>query len=346
MKIAIIGAGMAGLGAARTLQQNGHDVSLFDKGASVGGRVGTRRFEYNGATTFFDHGAQNVKSQNTALESELGRIGFNQRVFIDVPVCLHDEDRVLAPDKNANAEPKWTTQNGMKNLPHALSEGLNVHLNVRVSRLEENADGLTLRDENNRVLDVCERAIITLPAPQAAGLLANSSLRDDVSARIATLRSVEYSRCLSVLLGFDFATELDWYALLAQDRQSPLLWLACENAKSGFVPPDQTAFVAQLGDAISCELYESDDAEIVRQTLLWLQRIDGRLVAPSRSLVKRWKFSQPKNPIGFADANAPADRVLVCGDGLSKGRVTAAWDSGVEAAQWLIRGHDRRLKHD
>lgn len=333
MKIAIIGAGMAGLGAARTLQQNGHDVTLFDKGAGVGGRVGTRRFEHNGATTFFDHGAQNIKSQNTSLENALQRIGFNQRVFIDAPVCLRDEDRVLEADARANEETKWTTRNGMRNLPRALAEGLNIHLNVRVTRLEENDEGLILCDENNRVLDVCERAIITIPAPQAADLLANSSLREDVAARVAALRSVEYSRCLSVLLRFDFDFDRDWYALLAQDRENPLLWLACENAKNGFVSPNQTALVAQLGDAKSCELYDSDDAEIVRQTLSWLQRLDKRLVAPSLSFVKRWRYSQPKNSIAFADANAARDRVLVCGDGLSKGRVTAAFESGEAAAR-------------
>ena len=335
MKIAIIGAGMTGLGAARTLVSNGHDVTLFDKGASVGGRVGTRRFETDGRITYFDHGAQNVKSENTDLENELQRIGFDNRVFIKSPTRLRAEDRVLDVDESANREAKWTTRDGMKNLPHALAKSLNVKLNVRVARLEE-SDRVTLFDDEDRVLDVCERAIITLPAPQAADLIECSALLENPRARIEALRSVEYSRCLSVLLSFDFATELDWYALLAQNRDDPLLWLACENAKNGFVPNATTAFVAQLGDAISCELYESDDAEIVRQTVSWLQRIDRKFVAPSQSFVKRWKFSQPKNPLVFSDANSTEDRVLVCGDGLSKGRVTAAWDSGVQTARYLI----------
>ena len=334
MKIAIIGAGMAGLGAAQTLVDGGHEVVLFDKGAIVGGRVGTRRLEQTGVVTRFDHGAQNVKSENTSLENELQRIGFQDRVFIDVPVCLRDEDRVLEPDARANAEPKWTAKNGLRSLPHALSQGLNVKLNVRVARIEESAN-LTLFDDEDRVLDLCERAIVTLPAPQAADLLKNSALQNDVINRVVALRSVEYTRCLSVLLQFDFEFDLDWYALLAQDRAAPLFWLACENAK-GFAPVGKTALVAQLGDAISCELYDANDAEIVRRTVAWLQQIDRRFIAPTQSFVKRWKFSQPKNPIRFKDANAPQDRVLVCGDGLSKGRVTAAFDSGIEAARFLL----------
>ena len=52
--IAIIGAGMSGIVAARTLTQAGHHVEVFEKSQGVGGRMSTRE------TTFgnFDHGAQ------------------------------------------------------------------------------------------------------------------------------------------------------------------------------------------------------------------------------------------------------------------------------------------------
>ena len=52
--IAIVGAGMAGLTAARPLSSRGHSVTVVDKGRSVGGRLATRRL--GGAT--LDHGAQ------------------------------------------------------------------------------------------------------------------------------------------------------------------------------------------------------------------------------------------------------------------------------------------------
>jgi predicted NAD/FAD-dependent oxidoreductase len=50
----VIGAGVSGLIAARTVQANGARVLVLDKGRGVGGRLATRRT----ASGVFDHGAQ------------------------------------------------------------------------------------------------------------------------------------------------------------------------------------------------------------------------------------------------------------------------------------------------
>ena len=52
--VLVVGAGMAGLIAARELLRAGLSVLVLDKGRGVGGRLASRRIE--GAT--FDHGAQ------------------------------------------------------------------------------------------------------------------------------------------------------------------------------------------------------------------------------------------------------------------------------------------------
>ena len=52
--IAIVGAGIAGIACARTLVQAGHQVTLFEKSATVGGRMATRDTPFGS----FDYGAQ------------------------------------------------------------------------------------------------------------------------------------------------------------------------------------------------------------------------------------------------------------------------------------------------
>jgi len=52
--IAVVGAGMAGITCARTLQQAGHQVTVFEKSRGLGGRMATR----DSAFGSFDHGAQ------------------------------------------------------------------------------------------------------------------------------------------------------------------------------------------------------------------------------------------------------------------------------------------------
>ncbi|MSO32728.1 MAG: FAD-dependent oxidoreductase, partial [Ilumatobacteraceae bacterium] len=53
-RVVVVGAGIAGLTAARALSHAGHSVIVLDKGRSVGGRMATRRI---GDATV-DHGAQ------------------------------------------------------------------------------------------------------------------------------------------------------------------------------------------------------------------------------------------------------------------------------------------------
>ena len=52
--VAVVGAGMSGLVAARALAESGYGVQLFDKARGPGGRMATRR----GEDGLFDHGAQ------------------------------------------------------------------------------------------------------------------------------------------------------------------------------------------------------------------------------------------------------------------------------------------------
>src|SRR2546430_17603051 len=50
MRVAIVGAGVAGLSSAKVLKQAGHDVTVFDKTPDVGG-VWSRTRRYPGVTT-------------------------------------------------------------------------------------------------------------------------------------------------------------------------------------------------------------------------------------------------------------------------------------------------------
>ena len=52
--VAVIGAGMAGIGAARLLVEEGCRVVVFDKSRGLGGRCATKRWEGHSV----DHGAQ------------------------------------------------------------------------------------------------------------------------------------------------------------------------------------------------------------------------------------------------------------------------------------------------
>src|SRR5690606_6893850 len=67
LHFAVVGAGMAGVTAARTLVQAGHRVTLFEKSRGFGGRMATRRTEFGG----FDHGVQYFTVRDPRFEQVL-----------------------------------------------------------------------------------------------------------------------------------------------------------------------------------------------------------------------------------------------------------------------------------
>jgi renalase len=344
--VAVIGAGMAGLAAARALQEAGCEVVVLERGSQPGGRVATRQMPVantdNASEVFFDYGAQNIKADDTALGHIAHQVLREQDfAVVDAPVCLHESNRVLAGDAASNSERKWSCVGGMKRLPQVLSTGLDVRYDAEVQRIDEAAQ-CSLHTRAGTIHRNLEYIVMTTPAPLAAELLQASTWRDEapkMSERIALLRTVEYSRCLCVMLHFAAPGEdTSWYALLARDRCHPLLWLARENAK-GFVPHGQgSALVAQLGHEASCALWGESDETIAERTTEWIAAILGSdFRSALQHEVYRWRYSQPRNTVDFETVNPPGTRVLICGDATARGRVTDAYDSGLKAAARILQ---------
>ncbi len=65
--VLIVGAGLSGLVAARELTKKGLNVTVLDKGRSVGGRLATRRI----ADGVADHGAQFFTARTNTFKAEV-----------------------------------------------------------------------------------------------------------------------------------------------------------------------------------------------------------------------------------------------------------------------------------
>src|SRR5512137_80947 len=74
-RVAIVGAGLAGLACARTLAAHGIELALYDKGRSAGGRLATRRVEQDGQVYAFDHGAQYLTARGALFRALLDAAG-------------------------------------------------------------------------------------------------------------------------------------------------------------------------------------------------------------------------------------------------------------------------------
>ena len=143
--IAIVGAGMAGITAARTLVQAGHRVTVFEKSKGVSGRMSTRRSEFGS----FDHGAQYFTVRDTrfrqlmhwvlAVSPDIARPWGANAVRV-----LDDQGRTLEAALPKN-EPHWVAQPGMNALVGCMAAPLiakkQLHTNHQVRLIERQANG-------------------------------------------------------------------------------------------------------------------------------------------------------------------------------------------------------------
>jgi len=325
VRVAVVGAGIAGLAAARTLKASGVETVVYEKSRLPGGRIATQHLD--GFT--FDIGATSIAPRGLAIEPVmLQELDTTDLVLVAKPIYVHASLRVSPGDPRSNATHRYTYNQGNIHLPRMMAEDLDVRYEHSVEQLHREGNVFHVLE------DRYDAVVLTPPIPQTSALL--WSLEE--SRPVANAR---YRSCISVQLGFDRSLpELPYAALLDPEQRHPLTWLSVESQKChGRAPEGGTALVVQMSPNYSFNFYRKHDAEIIGDALLYLGRLFGAetLGAPTAHDVKRWRYSQPDSTAFFDSVNEPGERLLLAGDGLIGGRVESAYESGARAARLLIQ---------
>ena len=313
----VVGAGIAGLAAARFLQKNGHTVTVWERDAEVGGRCETVRLD--GYT--LDTGVTSIAPRGRSIEkvmlSELSTEGL---VHLAAPIYIHTGLRVSAGDPLKNRIVRYTYTAGNETLPMRLAEGLDIHLETEVSSLERSASGgFTVGGERYDALVIAVPALATVGDSRPLG-------------------RASYRKCLSVLLGYKRTLPpVAYHAIIDPEQRHPLTWLSLESAKCpGRAPEGCTAMVAQMSPQFSNEHFEAEDGGIVSAAADSIARLYGKdWESPAVFDVRRWLHSLPEGIVMFDHVNERGSRLVVAGDALLGGRVEYAFETGVMAANLL-----------
>lgn len=319
--VAIIGAGLAGIAAARTLLAAGCSARIFEKSGGVGGRCSTR--EVNGFV--FDTGASSIAPRGRELETAMNSVSTADLAEVARPIWVHAGLRTSPGDRAKNAIKRFTYRRGNMTLPQLLAADLSICFDTAVGSFERNDNGVTVLGES------FDGLIVAVPAPEAQQiLLASGSSR--------SLGGTRYRPCLAVSLGFTAALELPYHGLLEPEQRHPLTWLSIESLKcEDRAPEGGTAMVAQLGPQFSADHFEDDEGAIVGLAVDYIEKLYGpEFGNPVAIDLMRWRYSQPENIAMFESVNRSGSRVLVAGDGLIGGRTEYAYSSGVRAAKLLM----------
>lgn len=310
-RILVVGAGMAGLTAARRLVDAGHDVVIVEKGRAVGGRMATRRV---GDATF-DHGAQHISARSEDFRKAMTS-------WIDqgiAHVWFHSASETRA---DRAIEPRHTGTAGMRRIPERLADGLDVRTAVRIESLRRQDRGWVAVDDSGDSFDA-DAVVLTPPLPQALDLLDGAGVA--VEDR---LREVAYDACLAVMATLRRAPGLpDGHRALDGD----IGWMADNQHKGASAVPAVTihsspAFAEQHLET-SAEVWAPMLVEAAEPHL-------GEL--PHVVRTHRWRYAMPATT--FADgAITVDDGLILAGEVFAGARVEGAYLSGLAAADLVVR---------
>lgn len=316
-RVAIVGAGLAGLTAARHLTERGGTVTVFEKSAGFGGRLATRRLDSGAA---FDHGAQYFTVSDpgfAALVDHCISLGVAGEWTGAIVKLTRGVVEATEP------RPRYVGVPGMSALGRHLAQSLDVRQKVRIVAAERRADRWTLQAEGGASFGDFDVLLVAVPAPQVAELLPA-----DLRGR---LPSAPMLPCWAVLATAGEPVPTTWDGAFV--HESPLSWVARNSSKPGR-PPVPECWVLHGSPAWSQEHLEKAPEEVAALLIAAFAEAVGQPVPDmAAASVHRWRYSLARPPLESAAYVDEAARLVIAGDWLAGGRVEGAYLSGVAAAE-------------
>lgn len=331
--VAVVGAGMAGLSAARALVEAGRSVVVVDKGRGIGGRMATRRL----GTAVFDHGAQyfSVRSRGfggvVAEANEAGQASVWSHGF---PLL----DASGAMELPGEGHPRWCGQPGMTAIPKRMAAGLDVRTAKRVASVAVEGGRVVLRFDDGAVVNA-GAAVLTPPVPQTLDLLDAGGVAIDAGER-SRLETLTYEPCFALMAVLSKPSKVPPPGGLSVETGT-IAWIA-DNQQKGISP--LPAITIHASPAFSLEHFDDEPADVSSLLLAAAERwIDGGAASVVEQSLQRWKFARPVTmfdaPLAVVHREPP---IVLAGDAFVGQRVEAAVTSGAAAARWLTRAGEPR----
>jgi hypothetical protein len=319
VRIAVIGAGAAGLSCARELARADAKVIVFEKSRGLGGRLGTRR-QGNFA---FDHGAQFLTARSRPFVRYV-------EIAARAGVVERWSPRILEDDRSWDApiEDWLVGRPGMSTVVRPMTRNIELQTGVGVHELILSQRGWELQTDSGRQNAVFDAVAVAVPAPQALTLLGPHG------RAFRHLTDVRMSPCWAGMFAFD--QPLDAGAEVRRWTRGPLTWAACDSSKPQR-PAGPQCWVVHASAGWSREHLEGDAREVAQLLLHeFASALDQRLPAPVHLQAHRWRHALVEQPLGLPCLVDEEISAGACGDWCIAPRVEAAFESGRALAHSLL----------
>jgi len=312
-RIAVIGAGMTGLTAARQLTDRGFAVTVFEKSRGLGGRLATRR-TIDGLT--FDHGAQYVTAREDRFRSMLGDALAAKVASQWSPIVSSEE--VFSPSE-------WMVGTAtMNKLIAPIAEGIPVQRQMKVTSITRDGSDWRLGFDPGDDRQTFDAVVCTIPAPQVRPLF------EGEAALLADIDGVRMAPCWALMLTFE--TPLDpGFDVWRSDRHN-LAWF-CRNASRPERNTSHESWVLHA-DAEWSERHLEASPEFIAAELIerLANALPLRLPAIERVMAHRWRYARTTVALGRPFLATKDQTLLFGGDWTLGARVECAYESGLAMA--------------
>lgn len=312
--VAIVGAGLSGVVAARDLAAAGFRVRVFEKSRGAGGRMATRR----GDAGAFDHGAQYLRATGADFAREVAALEA-QGVLARWPV----EGGVHVGVSGMSAP--------VKRLAEGLSRDDAIETGFTVAAIEGEPGRRFLRAAEGSVVGPFAAVLVTAPSPQTHALLA--PLDTGIAEGVA---EAAYDPTIALMLRFAPGSVAAPFEGAARFDHPAVAWIADDGAKPGRAGAGER-FVVHATSAYSRTHLERDPTEIAASLAEEAGRLLRARAEPLAAIAHRWRYARVSRTAGEPCLWDRAAGIGACGDWCLGPRVEAAYDSGRALAAVVAR---------
>ena len=316
-RVAVIGAGIAGLACARALQDAGACPVVLEKSRGLGGRLATRRTDDGWR---FDHGAQYMTARGHDFRTLMATSAAEGTAHIWNPAAAQDAAIATGEDWFVGAP-------SMNAFLKSHAGALDLRVNTRVTDIRRDAGAWVLMTEpaqspDRRGNERFDIVVCATPAPQAQALARRAA--PDLAAALAGVRM---SPCRAAMVGFQ--SRYDPGFDVWRSAEGGLAWVCRNASKPGRDSYKDGWIIHASPDWSARHLEDENDAALEAVLAMFRARFTGLTPEIVYAKAHRWRYALTTAPLGRAYAADATQSFFAIGDWCLGARVECAFDSGV-----------------
>lgn len=316
-RVAVIGAGVAGLSCARVLRRAGCYVEVFEQDRIIGGRMATTRV----GMTSFDHGAPYITARSPAFQKFVSEL-------VDTGYAARWEPRTNTGGTAATMHNWYVGTPGMSSILRPLAESVRITPNRRVHTLQRAERGWHLWFDDETSAGAFQAIAVAVPASEAQLLLGRlESLAEPIGR-------VRMSPTWAVMVRVDehIMPDQDVYS----DMSEVIRWVCRNNGKPGRNPRGDHVLI-HASPGFSRETEDTDPQQIAEE--LWAEVSHALSLPPTRPSqlsAHLWKQGLVDQSLGETFLFSSEHMVGVCGDWCLGRLAEHAFESGTRLGKVIV----------